>query len=45
GRRLSLGQAAELAEYSQATFMELMGKTGISVFDYPPEELEREMLL
>ncbi len=37
--RLSCGKAAELAGYSKATFMELLGKHGIAVFDYPPEEL------
>ncbi|NER51219.1 MAG: UPF0175 family protein [Symploca sp. SIO1A3] len=43
--RLSLGQAAELSEYSKPTFMELLGKVGIPVFDYPPEDLEQEMNL
>ncbi|MGC1307959.1 MAG: UPF0175 family protein [Phormidesmis sp.] len=43
--RLSIGQAAKLAEYSKPTFMELLGKNGIAVFDYPPEDLEREMAL
>jgi predicted HTH domain antitoxin len=43
--RLSLGQAAELADYSKATFMELLGKVGIPVFDYPAEDLEKEMNL
>ncbi|MEM9151308.1 MAG: UPF0175 family protein [Cyanobacteria bacterium P01_F01_bin.3] len=43
--RLSMGQAAELAEYSKSTFMELLGKNGIAVFDYPPEDLAKEMAL
>lgn len=43
--RLSLGQSAELADYSKATFMELLGKVGIPVFDYPAEDLEKEMNL
>ncbi|MBE9077986.1 UPF0175 family protein [Romeria aff. gracilis LEGE 07310] len=43
--RLSLGQAAELSAYSKSTFMELLGKTGIPVFDYPAEDLEQEMHL
>jgi predicted HTH domain antitoxin len=43
--RLSLGQAAELSDYSKSTFMELLGKAGIPVFDYPPEDLEKEMNL
>lgn len=43
--RLSLGQAAELSEYSKSTFIELLGKASIPVFDYPPEDLEKEMAL
>ncbi|NEP62174.1 MAG: UPF0175 family protein [Symploca sp. SIO2G7] len=43
--KLSLGQAAELSEYSKPTFMELLGKIGIPVFDYSPEDLEQEMNL
>ncbi len=41
--RLSLGQAASLAGYSKPTFMELLGKLGVAVFDYPAEDLQREM--
>ena len=40
--RLSLGQAARLAGYSKRAFMELLGKHGIPVFDYPPEDLQEE---
>ena len=40
--RLSLGQAAQLAEYSKPTFMELLGKLGIPVFDYPADDLKAE---
>ena len=40
--RLSLGQAADLAGYSKRAFMELLGKVGVPVFNYPPEELEEE---
>jgi len=43
--RLSLGQAAELSEYPRPIFIELLGKSGIAVFDYPPEDLEKEMSL
>ena len=43
--KLSLGQAAKLAGYSKSTFMELLGKYNVPVFDYPAEELEREMNL
>jgi len=41
--RLSLGQAAKLAGYSKPAFMELLGKLGIAVFDYPPEDLQKEI--
>jgi len=40
--RLSLGQSAKFAEYSKRAFMELLGKNGVAVFDYPAEELEQE---
>lgn len=43
--RLSLGQASELAGYSKPTFMELLGKMGIAVFDYPADDLENELNL
>jgi predicted HTH domain antitoxin len=43
--RLSLGQAAKLAGYSKRAFMELLGKLGVAVFDYPPEDLQREINL
>jgi predicted HTH domain antitoxin len=40
---LSLGQAAELAGYSKRTFMELLGKYNVSIFNYPAEELENDI--
>ena len=43
--RLSLGQAARMAGYSRPTFMELLGRMQIPVFNYPAEDLEREMTL
>ncbi len=43
--KLSLGQAATLAGYARPTFMELLGNIGIPVFNYPAEDLEREMNL
>ena len=39
----SLGQAALIAGLSKGTFMELLGRHGIPVFDYPPEELRAEV--
>lgn len=41
--RLSLGQAAALAGYSKRTFIELLGDNNISVFNYPPEELNEDV--
>ena len=40
--QLTLGQAANLAGYSKRAFMELLGKRGVEVFNYPPEDLEAE---
>lgn len=40
---LSLGQAAELAGYSKRTFMELLGKYNVSIFNYSAEELENDI--
>jgi predicted HTH domain antitoxin len=40
--RLSLGQASRSAGYSKRAFMELLGKLGVAVFDYPAEELQEE---
>jgi predicted HTH domain antitoxin len=40
---LSLGQAAELAGYSKRTFMELLGNYGVSIFEYPEMELEKDI--
>jgi predicted HTH domain antitoxin len=41
--RLSLGQAAKLAGYSKPTFIEVIGKLGVTVIDYPVEELQQEI--
>ena len=41
--KLSLGQAAELAGYSKETFMELLADYGVSLFNYPAEELEEDI--
>ncbi len=41
--RLSLGQSAKLAGYSKPTFIELLGKMGVAVINYPAEELEQEI--
>ncbi|MBI4524883.1 MAG: UPF0175 family protein [Deltaproteobacteria bacterium] len=41
--RLSCGQAAELAGYFKRTFMELLGKHGVAVMDYPSTELQDDL--
>jgi len=43
--KLSIGQAAKLSRYSKRTFIELLSKMGISVINYPAEDLEREISL
>lgn len=43
--KLSIGQAAKLAGYSKRTFIELLGKMGVPVINYPSEDLEREISL
>ncbi len=40
--KLSLGQAAIMAGYSKRAFMEILGKHGVPVFDYPPDDLEKD---
>jgi predicted HTH domain antitoxin len=41
--RLSLGKASELAGHSKRTFMEMLGKAGVAVFDHPADELADEV--
>ncbi len=41
--KLSLGQAAELAGLSKRTFAELLGSYGVSIFNYPPSDLKRDV--
>ncbi|MCC5935538.1 MAG: UPF0175 family protein, partial [Balneolales bacterium] len=40
---LSQGQAAEMAGVSRRTFLENLHRFGVSVFNYPPEDLLREL--
>ena len=40
--KLSLGQAAELISVSKRTFMELLGKYGISVFNENIDEIAKD---
>ena len=41
--RFSLGQAAAFAGYSKRSFMELLGKHGVAVFDHAPAELQEDL--
>ncbi|HYG65935.1 MAG TPA: UPF0175 family protein [Thermoanaerobaculia bacterium] len=41
--KASLGQAARIAGLSKRAFMELLGRYGVAVFNYSPEELEGEV--
>ena len=41
--KLSLGQAAELVGLSKRTFMEILGAYGVSVFNYPLSDLDRDL--
>ncbi|MFP4440917.1 MAG: UPF0175 family protein [Chloroflexaceae bacterium] len=40
---LSSGKAAELAGVSRVAFLELCGRYQVSVFNYPPDEIEAEL--
>ncbi len=42
--RLSLAQAARLAAVSVEEFMTLLGNAGITAVDYPPDELDDEII-
>ncbi len=41
--KLSLGQAAELAGFSKRAFIEILGSYGVSVFNYPADDLDRDV--
>jgi len=41
--KLSLGQAAELAGYSKRAFMEILNNYGVSVFNFPHSDLNRDV--
>ena len=41
--RVSLGQAAKLAGYSKRAFMEILGRQGVPVFNYSPNDLREEL--
>jgi predicted HTH domain antitoxin len=41
--KLSLGQAGEMAGYSKRTFMELLGRYNVPLFDYDASELANDL--
>ena len=41
--RVSLGQAANLAGFSKRAFLDILGREGIAVVNYPASELEKEL--
>ena len=41
--KLTLGQGAELVGLSKRTFMELLGKYGVSVFNAPVAEMHKDV--
>lgn len=43
--KLSLGQAAKMAERSKRAYVELLGRHDIPVIDYDPDELDEELRL
>jgi predicted HTH domain antitoxin len=42
-KKLSLDQAAEFAGYSKVAYIEILGKSRISIFNYPADELEEDI--
>jgi predicted HTH domain antitoxin len=41
--KLASGKAAELAGLSRVEFFEMCGRYRVSIFNYPPEDLEAEL--
>ena len=41
--KLSLVQAAELANLSKRTYVELLGKYNVSIFNYPASDISRDV--
>lgn len=41
--KLSLGQAAEVAGLTKRTFAELLGKYNVSIFNFPAQDLSRDV--
>jgi predicted HTH domain antitoxin len=41
--KISSGKAAQLAGMSRVEFFEACGRYRVSIFNYPPEEIEEEL--
>ena len=41
--KLSLGQAAEVAGLTKRTFAELLGSYNVSIFNFPPSDMSRDV--
>jgi predicted HTH domain antitoxin len=41
--KLSIGQAAELAGYEKREFLEILGTFGVSVFNYPVDDIDNDI--
>lgn len=41
--KLSIGQAADLVGLTKRTFIELLGKYGVSIFNYPASDLSQDI--
>ncbi|HMP81089.1 MAG TPA: UPF0175 family protein [Verrucomicrobiota bacterium] len=41
--RVTLGQAAKLAGFTKRAFIDVLGREGVPVSNYPAEELEKEV--
>jgi predicted HTH domain antitoxin len=41
--KLSLGQAAEVAGLTKRTFAELLGKYGVSIYNFPSQALSNDV--
>ena len=41
--KLSLGQAADFVGLTKRTFAEILGKYGVSIFNYPASDLTQEI--
>ncbi len=41
--KLSLGEAADFASLSKREFTEILGKYGVSIFNYPSSEIAKDL--